>query len=333
MLIAVNPHQNQTASMQLALAQNAVLGEGLLWNAANSSWWWTDIEAATLYAWPATGGQVMTYRLPDRMGSFAHCRSGRLLLGLARRLCFADLPERSDATEALGAPHLAVQALVAVDAAESRTRINDGRTDRRGFFVFGTLNEAPEKRPIASFYQFSLQYGLRRLALPAVAIANSICFSLDGKTMYFTDTLTRRIQQCDYDAESATVSRIRLFAEVQDTAAYPDGSVIDRNGCLWNAQWGAASVVQYAPSGKLLRKIILPVKNPTCPAFGGVHGNQLMVTSSRKDMTTDESIRMPYAGSLFSLQMEDCIGVPDTLFDDDNAIIHHISHKTKRRQS
>ncbi|MFZ6845017.1 SMP-30/gluconolactonase/LRE family protein [Undibacterium sp. RuTC16W] len=319
--------------MQLAVAQSAILGEGLLWSTVRNSWWWTDIEAATLHAWPAGGGPVTSYRLPDRVGSFAHCRSGRLLLGLAKRLCFASVPEQSETTEVSVSSHLPVQALVAVDPLESRTRINDGRTDRRGYFVFGTINEAPEKRPIASFYQYSVQHGVRRLALPAVAIANSICFSLDGKTMYFTDTLTRCIQQCDYDAESARVSRIRLFAEVRDTKAYPDGSVVDRNGCLWNAQWGAGSVVQYAPTGELLKTLTLPAKNPTCPAFGGLHGDQLMVTSSRKDMNAEETIRMPLAGSLFSVRMDDCIAVPDTLFDDDDAISHQILQNTKKRQS
>ncbi|MET3116557.1 L-arabinonolactonase [Undibacterium sp. GrIS 1.8] len=324
------PQQASAQNMRLALAQNAILGEGLQWNSAQSKWWWTDIDAATVHAWSPGNQQVLNYRLPDRVGSFAHCRSGRLLLGLSKRLGFATVPE-IPANGMIGVQNLAVQALVAVDPAESRTRINDGRTDRRGFFVFGTFNEATEKRSIASFYQYSLQYGLRRLALPAVAIANSICFSLDGKTMYFTDTLTRRIQQCDYDAESARVSHIRLFTQMDDPLAYPDGSVVDKNGCLWNAQWGAASIVQYSPAGELIQRIHVPVKNPTCPAFGGVNSDQLMVTTSRKDMSAKELASMPAAGSLFSLQLDDRIGIEDSLFDDSSEAMSIISTKTKTK--
>ena len=300
-------------TMALGLAHGAILGESLVWHAGSQRWWWTDIESSIVYAWSAQSDLLLSGKLPDRVGSFAHCRSGRLLLGLAKRLSFTHVP---NAAEASGQRQLQVQPLVAVDPAESRTRINDGRTDRRGFFVFGTMNEAPEKRPIGSFYQYSMQYGLRRLALPAVAIANSICFSLDGKTMYFTDTLTRRIQQCDYDAESARVSKVRLFAEVAEQGAYPDGSVIDRNGCLWNAQWGAASVVQYSPSGELMQRVAVPVKNPTCPSFGGDNLDQLMVASSRKEMSVEELARMPLAGSLFSLSLLAPLGGPDTLFAD-----------------
>jgi L-arabinonolactonase len=299
-------------TMELALAHGAILGESLVWHDPSQRWCWTDIESSMLYVWSAQSA-LLSYKLPDRLGSFAHCRSGRLLLGLAKCLSFTQVP---DAAEASGQLQLRVQSLVAVDPAEPRTRINDGRTDRRGFFVFGSMNEASEKRPIGSFYQYSVQYGLRHLALPAVAIANSICFSLDGKTMYFTDTLTRRIQQCDYDAESAQVAKVRLFAEVAEPGAYPDGSVIDRNGCLWNAQWGAGSIVQYSPSGVLMRRIRVPVKNPTCPAFGGKNLDQLMVASSRKEMTAQELTSTPLAGSLFSVDLASPLGVLDTLFDD-----------------
>lgn len=219
-------------AMTLALAQRATLGEGLFWDEARSLWWWTDIEGSTLHAWSPGAAEARSFRLQDRVGSFVPCRSGRLLLGLTKRLAFATIPE-----DAAPNRQMHLEAIVPVDPAEPRTRINDGRTDRRGFYVFGTINEASEKRPIGSFYQYSVQHGLRRLALPAVSIANSICFSRDGGTMYFTDTLTRRIMQCRYDAESAQVSELRVFVEIPERYAFPDGSVIDRNGCLWNAQW------------------------------------------------------------------------------------------------
>lgn len=313
--------------MTLAVEQRAQLGEGLLWDARGGRWWWTDIEAAALHAWtPGTQG-IHTYRLPDRAGSMVHCRSGRILLGLAKLLCFASPVPAADGVLLHQLP---VQPAVPVDAGEPRTRINDGRTDRRGYYVFGTMNEAREKRPIASFYQYSIEHGLRRLALPAVAIANSICFSLDGATMYFTDTLTRRIMQCDYDAEAAKVANIRLFADSGSEHAYPDGSVIDREGCLWNAQWGAARVVRYDPAGRVVASIAVPVKNPSCPAIGGAAMDQLMVTSARQELSRAQLEQMPLSGSLFGVQLDAPLGVSDTLFDDGE--IPH-STKTKKRQA
>lgn len=292
--------------LDLALQQDATLGEGLLWHAGR--WWWTDIESATLQAWRPGGAAAQSCRLPDRLGCFAPTRSGRLLLGLAKRLCLATPVEPLALTQ--------LQTLVPVDAGEPRTRINDGRTDRRGFFVFGTLNEAAERRPIASFYQFSLQHGLRRLALPAVAIANSICFSLDGRTMYFCDSLSQRIQQCEYDAETAQVGPPRLFAAMDRPDAWPDGSVIDAEGCLWNAQWGAGRVARYDPEGGLMALFEAPAAHTSCPAIGGEALDHLMITTARAELGTAALATQPLAGSLFGCRLPQALGVPDTLFDD-----------------
>jgi L-arabinonolactonase len=291
--------------MELAFAQEATLGECAQWHAGR--WWWTDIESSVLHSWTDGEAQAQTVKLPARLGAFAHTRSGRVLMGLAKRLALADL----DGSTA----HL--QPLVPVDAAEARTRINDGRTDRRGFFVFGTMNEvAEERRAIGSFYQYSMQHGLRRLALPAAAIANSICFSLDGNTMYFCDTVTRVIQQCDYDAETAQVTNIRPFAVVDTPHAWPDGSVIDAEGCLWNAQWGGSQVVQYASDGTQMRVVRVPVKHTSCPAFGGDDLRTLMVTTARQELSREELAAKPLSGSLFTLTLSDARGLPSVLFDD-----------------
>ncbi|HEV6965293.1 SMP-30/gluconolactonase/LRE family protein [Roseateles sp.] len=296
-------------ALDLALPCNATLGEGLLWH--DGRWWWTDIEVAMLHAWRPGETAPASWRLPDRLGCFAHCRSGRLLLGLAKRLAMAapgDGPELAQ-----------LRTVAPVDAAEPRTRINDGRTDRRGYFVFGTMNEAVERRPrstIASFYQYSLRHGLRRLALPAVAIANSICFSLDGRTLYFCDTPTRRILQCDYDAETAQVDRIRPFTEMDRPDAWPDGSVIDAEGCLWNAQWGAGRVARYDPDGRLMGAMTAPAAHATCPALGGEGLDRLMLTTARAELDREALAAQPLSGSLFGLRLPQALGVPDTLFDD-----------------
>lgn len=298
-----------TTPLDLVLPQGATLGEGLQWQ--RGRWWWTDIEGATLHAWrPGVDGPQIC-RMPDRLGSFAHCRSGRLLLGLAKRLALATLDDNLSLTQ--------LRTLAPVDPAESRTRINDGRTDRSGCFVFGTMNESDDHQPrstIASFYQYSKRHGLRRLALPAVAIANSICFSVDGATLYFCDTLTRRIQQCDYDAETAQVDNIRLFSTMDRTDAWPDGSVIDAEGCLWNAQWGAGRVVRYDAQGRMMALYTAPAAHTTCPALGGERGDELLLTTARAGLGREALAAQPQSGSLFGLRLPRALAVPDTLFDD-----------------
>jgi L-arabinonolactonase len=301
--------------LSLVLAQTATLGEGVQWHAGSGRWWWTDIESASLHAWTPGAAATLSCRLPDRLGSFAHTRSGRLLLGLAKRLCLATLAD----TQAVGTSPIALEELCGVDAMEARTRVNDGRCDRAGHFVFGTLNEAPERRPIGSFYQYSTRHGLRRLALPAVAIANSICFSLDGRTMYFCDTLSQLIQRCDYDAETAQVAHIRPFARITESHAWPDGSAIDAEGCLWNAQWGAGQVVRYGPEGREITRHTGATPHSSCPALGGPGGDTLLLTTARSGMSREQLAAQPRSGSLFGLTLPRALAVPEVAFDDQPA--------------
>ena len=126
-------------------------------------------------------------------------------------------------------------------------------------------------------------HGLRSLALPSVVVPNSICFSPNGETMYFCDSLQRRIMKCEYHADEAKVANVRKFVRFAGDQGLPDGSVVDADGCLWNAEWGSAVVRRYTPRGAVDCTIAIPTKNPTCVVFGGSGLNELYVTSSRQE--------------------------------------------------
>jgi L-arabinonolactonase len=293
----------------LVVDSQCTLGEGILWDGRRDALLWTDIERATLWLHHTDDGSTRTWRLPDRLGSFALCDSGKLLLALAKGLFLADIDRPSDGV-------LAVTMLEPLEVDLSSTRTNDGRTDRAGNFVFGTMNENPDKAPIGSFYQYSRRHGLRRLALGGVAIPNSIGFSPDGRTMYYCDSMGGRILQCRYDAESAEVSDSRPFVELGAGRGLPDGSVIDADGCLWNAEWGAGMVRRYTAAGIIDREIAVPAKNPTCPAFGGRDLTQLYVTSARQEMTPEELADRPDAGGVYGVQPAGVRGLPEPRFHD-----------------
>ncbi|CAM4004476.1 SMP-30/gluconolactonase/LRE family protein [Roseateles saccharophilus] len=295
-----------------ALTQSATLGEGLQWHAPSGRWWWTDIEGRSLHAWTPGAKATLVLRLPERVGCFVHCRSGALLLGMAKRVAWLRVAD----LQACGEFVLSPEEIVPVEAGMPTTRVNDGRCDRSGNLVFGTLDEARPRQTIGSFYQYSQAHGLRRLALDGVAIANSICFSLDGRRMHYCDTLSRRIMVCDYDAATARVSEPRLFAKKDVDDCWPDGSTIDAKGCLWNAEWGHASVARYAPDGRLLGRYAVPVSNVSCPALGGPAGDQLLVTTARQELGTAELMAMPLSGSLFGMAVEAGLYLPEPLFND-----------------
>ncbi len=67
----------------------------------------------------------------------------------------------------------------------------------------------------------------------------------------------------------------RIFVDHRSAKGYIDGSVLDRDGILWNACWGGSVVEAYSPDGKLVRTVAMPVTQPSCPAFVGKNADRL----------------------------------------------------------
>jgi L-arabinonolactonase len=278
-----------------------LLGEGIVWWRDRRALLWTDIDGRRLWMHDERGARNWT--LPERLGSLAPCESGRVLLALAKGLFLTDVDT--------GSRDLTLEPLVGVEAGIVSTRTNDGRTDREGNFVFGTMDLRDGHPATGSFYQWSAREGLRRLPLPNVGIANSICFSPDGGSMFFCDSLQRRIMRGRYDASAASVDAVSTFVTLADGS--PDGSIVDADGYLWNAVWGAGVVRRYAPDGSLDREIGVPAKNPTCVVFGGDALNELYVTTARQEMSVEELERTPEAGSVYRAIVDDVRGLPERL--------------------
>jgi L-arabinonolactonase len=211
-------------------------------------------------------------RMLESASVMACCASGRVLLGLGKRLGMAELPQPGQPSRSLQA-----QVLITIDAAEPRTSISDGCADRDGNFVFGTANTGQDKRPIGSFYQYSQRYGLRRLALPAVAAATSIAFSPDGRRMVFADAARGTIMQCDYEPERAKVSGVKPFSELLEPGA--GAAIFDSEGNLWSVQGGV--LVQYDGNGHALQQIALAREAAASVAFGGRELDQLLVLGAQ----------------------------------------------------
>ncbi len=308
-------HDNNENTLSLVLAQTHELGEGLQWHARSGRWWWTDIEGSALYAWTPGADTALQVCLPDRVGCFAHGRSGALLLGMAKGLARLVLPD----LQAVGVIQGRPEHILPVELDVTGTRINDGRCDRSGALVFGTLDEAivdGRRKTIGSLYQYSRAHGLRRLALGHVAVTNSICFSPDGRRMYYADSPTRRIMRCDYDSDTASVGEPQLFALKGSDEGFPDGSIVDAEGCLWNAEWTNSSVARYSADGRLLARYSAPAPNLTCPALGGPAGDQLLVTSARQELTSAQIAAMPLSGSLFGMSVAPGLALEEPLFED-----------------
>ena len=132
--------------------------------------------------------------------------------------------------------------------------------------------------------------------------------------MFFADTPDREIVAYDYDIDSGSVSHRRLHASFADEPGLPDGSCVDAEGGVWNAEWEGHRVVRVAPNGTISQVIDVPVWKPTCCAFGGPNLDTLFVTTSRLMSDEEALTKEPSSGGLFAVK-PGIRGVIDTSFN------------------
>ena len=260
------------------------LGEGLLWHPERQQIFWIDILGKRLCS--CHQGRALEWQFDEYISAAGWIDHDRLLLASETQLLSFDLTHYEQTT------------LCHLEADTPLNRSNDGRADPWGGFWIGTMSKKHVKEAGAIYRYFR---GKITKIHGGISIPNSICFSPDRKTMYFADTLTQKIQMQALDHEGWPKGPPKVFVNLTQENFYPDGSVIDSSGCLWNAQWAASRVAQYSPDGRFIKAHSFPASQISCPAFGGGDLKTLFATSARKWLTapsTDD-------GKTFALSTSD----------------------------
>lgn len=273
------------------------LGECPLWDARERMLWWVDSRWPAVKRLDPATGAVMMLVLPEVVGSIAFRERGGLIAATKSGIHFLDTASGALAPAANPEAQL------------PENRFNDGRCDRAGRFWAGTMSDV-KRDPVGSLYRFDAQLRCTKLR-NAIIIPNSLAFSPDNRTLYFADTNRHTIWAWDYDLASGAATNERVFADTG--SGRPDGSCVDAEGCLWNAEYGAWRLVRYTPQGKVDRVIQMPVANPTCCCFGGEALDTLYVTTATQRLTPEDLAKQPLAGSLLALR-PGARGLPEARF-------------------
>ena len=178
-------------------------------------------------------------------------------------------------------------------------RINDGSCDRLGRFWAGTQH-ATIREPRGSLYRLDADHTVTRMH-EGITVSNMVRFSPDDRTLYYADTYKDVMYAFDFDLAAGTIANRRVFVDTSSHPGHPDGSAIDADGCLWNAEYGGARVVRYTPQGRIDRVIDFPVTQPTSCCFGGPGLDTLYVTSATQRIEPDKLALQPLAGGLFAV--------------------------------
>jgi sugar lactone lactonase YvrE len=269
------------------------LGEGPVWHAG--ALWFVDIKRYHIHRFDPATGHAQRWDAPGQVGWVLPHADGGMIAGLQSGV--HRFEPVSGSFTLLHDPEPALPG----------NRLNDSTTDAYGRIWFGSMDDA-EEGATGRLYRLSAD-GCVDSGLDPVVITNGPAIAPDGKTLYHTDTLGKRIWRVPL-GDDGSLGKPSLFVDI-DGEGYPDGSVVDSEGCVWVGLFAGWGVRRYDTDGKLVQSVRFPVANITKIAFGGPDLKTAYATTARKGLSAAQLAAQPEAGSLFAFDAG-VVGMPVT---------------------
>jgi len=243
-------------------------GECPVWDPQAGALYWTDCVGQRLYRLQPTSGtreivkeglEINGYRL-NRQGGFVITNNSGIWLW-----------DGKDQLELIAA---------VVDGA--KCQMNDCTSDPAGRLYAGSQYYDPSgKYELGKLMRVDVD-GKVTIVDEGIHLSNGLAFSLDHTTLYFTDSVARRIYAYDYDLSTGDLQHRRVLVQVPSNEGLPDGLAVDAEGFLWSAQWYGSCVTRYDPEGRVERRVSTPAKQTSSVAFGGKDLTDIFITSASR---------------------------------------------------
>jgi sugar lactone lactonase YvrE len=266
------------------------LGESPLWDPIQKVLYWVDLEDDTIFRFDPKIKSLEKFPTQTTVGSMGLRFGGGLILATQKGFAFW-VDKRHELAFMNNFP----------EDDRPGARFNDGAVDRKGRFWAGTT----KKGSYGSLFRLDTDGKVHRMDTGFFG-PNGIGWSLDNKTMYFTESRIKCIHKYDFDIESGNISNRRIFIHNPEDPGIPDGLTVDQEGFIWSVRFGGWKITRYDPQGKMEREIILPVECPTSCIFGGEKLDELYVTSSLTWASPGLINQQPLAGDIFALHTGVC---------------------------
>ncbi len=278
-------------------------GEGPVWDEAGQQLLSVDLERGVLVRHdPATGGTAR-HRVADVLACLRPRTAGGWVLAAERRFAVLDAvppapvpgphegPQDGAHAGPQDGPALAPTMLPPLWE-RGRVRFNEGSCDPQGRFWAGSM-AWDHGEGGGTLWRLDLD-GTAHPVLPGVTISNGLAWSAPGRAHY-VDTPTRGVDVLHTDpATGALLGRERFATVPDDVDGVPDGLVLDAEGGVWVAAYGAGCVLRFDADGRLDERVDVAAAGTTACTFGGPDLATLYVTTSTQ--AGDE----PGAGALFA---------------------------------
>lgn len=243
-------------------------GEGPVWDPDTQTLYWTDCSAKRFYRYHPQSEKHEVVKEGLEINGYAQNRSGGFVIANNSGIWAWDGRNnlRSIADRVEG----------------SKCQMNDAIADPEGrFFAGSNFYDPGGEYELAKLICVDTD-GSARVVDEGFHLSNGLAFSPDLRTLYFTDSVARRIYAYDYGRKTGDLRNRRVLVQVPDDEGVPDGLTVDAEGFLWSAQWYGSSVVRYDPDGKVERRIETPAKQTSSVMFGGNDLTDLFITSAAK---------------------------------------------------
>ncbi|GAA0611916.1 SMP-30/gluconolactonase/LRE family protein [Sporichthya brevicatena] len=289
--------------IERVIGVQSALGEGPLWDVEDQCIYWLDSFGGTVMRCGPSGAEFRAWETQTRIGSMALRAAGGAVLATDQGVLALDFDTGS------------LTLVSDVEASDPNVRLNDGKVDRDGRFVFGSLTLDGEPR--SNLYTLELDRTVSVIE-QGIYCTNGPCWSPDGRTFYLTESLgpDRGVFAYDYEA-GKLANRRKLNDPGDDPYVLNDGATVDAEGFIWSAMYGGASVIRYRPDGAVDRVVELPMKTTSSVMFGGPDLDILYVTSSAENLLPREDGEVdagPWAGDLVAIHGLGVRGLPETRF-------------------
>lgn len=262
-------------------------GEGPIWDDRRNVLFWTDIPPGRIYRYdPTTGANDLVFEHEHEVGGSTLQEDGSLLLFCSFGTVLRLDPDTGE-----------VATVIERIEAEADSRFNDVEAAPDGSVLCGTMpSDAHPGRLYRLFPDGSLT-----LLFDDIGLSNGIGFSPDRRTMYHSDTNTRRIYALDYDPETGVIANRRILIGDPAGEGFPDGMTVDAEGTIWSARWDGRALYAYTPEGAAIGRVKFPVRKVSSIAFGGPGCATAFVTTAAASGRDEAEGEL--AGSLFSVDL------------------------------
>lgn len=294
------PPEAPTPAVHAVGEARALLGEGPVWSPRDNALYWVDILAPALHQLDATSGQQRETPLGSMVSMVVPMASGGLLLATPAGL-MAMAPDSGRMT-----------LFAHPESTRPGNRYNDGKCDRRGRLWVSSMDMGAMPNR-GNLFRVDPDGSWEKVD-SGFTVPNGLGFSPDNTRMYFTDTFRKTIYEYDFDLAAGRIAHRRPLVVFGTAEGKPDGLTVDAEGCLWVAVWDGWELVRFAPDGRELMRVRLPVPRPTSCCFGGADLGTLYVTSASVRLGTQALASAPLSGALFALDVPGVRGLPETPF-------------------